>query len=339
MTRSGFGRGKLILFGEHAAVHGHPAVGMPLDSGIALEWEPEPRETAASRPSAAVLSPGIILPSPTAFPEEPGDRESFEGLLHALAEHNPSAAFPRGRWHVDGRVPRAGGFGSSAALCVALARIALDRKGGGYDRDVHRLANLLERRFHVTPSGIDTGMASDDGPSAWRKKEGDVPERIPLRFPELPILYAALPRSAPTGRTVGALSARLESGDGEVQRMMNGLGGIAEDFIGLCTGISGEESAEDAVFARVVGDLANRAQSLLATLGLSTPRLDEVLEIAGRLGAVGGKLSGAGMGGAFFLIAPDEDVRDELAGELPRRLADRGIVPSFPPTPLAWPER
>ena len=36
----GFGHGKLILVGEHAVVHGHPAVATGISTGIAVEARP-----------------------------------------------------------------------------------------------------------------------------------------------------------------------------------------------------------------------------------------------------------------------------------------------------------
>ncbi len=45
-----------------------------------------------------------------------------------------------------------------------------------------------------------------------------------------------------------------------------------------------------------------RAQELLAGLGLSTPSLDRAIAAGLRHGGVSGKMSGAGGGGAFFVL-------------------------------------
>ena len=331
MKAEGTGHGKLILFGEHAAVHGHPAIGLPLDCSVTVTWSEGIGGTSNS--DTAVIpqqAEGGILDD---------DAAAFGDLLAVLAARRPALRHSGGTWSILGNVPRTGGFGSSAALCVALARLVLARPDRGYDREVHILAHELERRFHGSPSGIDTGMAGDEGPAAWRKSNDGVPDRVPLTIPELPLLFGALPRSAPTAKTVAGLATRLHSGDRTVSHAMSGLGNISEEFIDLCGGDSGtsggrEPRARPSDFALQVGNLAERAQSLLAALGLSTTDLEELLRLAKDLGAVGGKLSGGGKGGAFFLCPPDRSVRERLADRLPPLLAARNIVLAHPLTPL-----
>jgi mevalonate kinase len=57
-----------------------------------------------------------------------------------------------------------------------------------------------------------------------------------------------------------------------------------------------------------LGRLAHDAQEVLHDLGLSTALLDALLKIGMGAGACGGKLSGAGGGGAFVLFcrAPED---------------------------------
>ncbi len=316
MTRKSIGRGKLILFGEHAAVYGHPAVGTSLPCRTELSWEP-----------------GVWTSDQQASNEKGRDREVFLALLESARVTVPDNGLTEaGVWHCNGDVPRVGGFGSSAALCVAISRIVLNRLSDTYNRDVHLLANRLEKRFHGTPSGIDTGMSADNGPAAWMKSKNGLPERYPIEIPELNIIYGALHRSGSTADSVGRLRRLIESGNSTTTSAMDQLGDIATGFINAAA--DGETFGHQGDFPGLVADLVNRAQGILASLDLSTSNLEVLLNLAGKTGAIGGKLSGGGLGGAFYLCASDRLSRDRILDALPEQLTRKGIELLVPLTPL-----
>ncbi|MFW5729561.1 MAG: hypothetical protein ACOCYG_07845, partial [Spirochaetota bacterium] len=70
-----------------------------------------------------------------------------------------------------------------------------------------------------------------------------------------------------------------------------------------------------------LGSLAGRAHRLLGDLALSTPITEHCLRTATENGAVGGKISGAGGGGAFFALFEDPTAALETAGTLRRILS------------------
>ena len=312
MMAEGTARGKLILFGEHAAVWGHPAVGLPL-------------------PGILRLVRKHAVPGPEFYGLSPEDGRTISRLAEILVDEHGIPAMPEGTWYAAGSISRAGGFGSSAALCIALSRIGLGVRRQSYDPAVHRLANRLERMFHGNPSGIDTGMAGDLMPAVWRASGDDIPSRENLVMPEIHLAVGAIPRSGNTAATVGALGERMRSGETEAAHVLNELGSISEEFITLCRNPGPSLSA-------AVGYLADRAQKNLAALGLSTPELNHLLESAHEHGATGGKLSGGGTGGAFWLVFPDSRIRDRYirqeqeSGALRR---DCGLLDSLIPLDTA----
>jgi len=65
-------------------------------------------------------------------------------------------------------------------------------------------------------------------------------------------------------------------------------------------------------------------------LDLSTPAVDDALELLRENGALGGKLSGAGGGGAFFGVFRDESAARAAAEVLTDWLAPRHPLPTGP---------
>jgi mevalonate kinase len=71
--------------------------------------------------------------------------------------------------------------------------------------------------------------------------------------------------------------------------------------------------------------MATDAMTHLRSIGLANPAQDRLIEAGRRAGAFGGKLSGAGAGGAFFLIAPDEVSAHAIARQVDTDAREAGI--------------
>jgi mevalonate kinase len=260
-----------LLFGEHAAVFEYPAVGIGLD-----------------------LSMRVGLSGP-----ENGDwrfaglpEEEIEILGEFFRYLNTVEGIPLpegGTVRITTDLPLRRGLGSSAALCVALLRSL--KVGPG---DLWALSHEAERFFHGTPSGIDTGLSIYGGLQAFWPNAPALPRRKPLAGFPLYLLLATIPRSTSTKALVAGVRKRLQDGDKKVQRAIEELGRIALDAIGLF-------DAGKADYPRF-GTLANEAQRLLKECDLSTDTIDKVLISGKEAGALGGKLSGAGGGGSFYLV-------------------------------------
>jgi mevalonate kinase len=295
--------GKLILFGEHAAVYGHTAVGVSL---------PEMATVRLSGNAADAWDLGTIAHE---------DRETMRALLGRLEALMPEAA-SRGRCRVqvESEVPRGVGFGSSAAICSALARAALAHAGAS-DADPRRewsLAHDAERFFHGTPSGIDTGLSLMNGMFAFHPRPPLLPAYEPLFGRPLHLVLAAVPRVEACGALVARLGERMRAGDEPTRVAIKALGSLAEAAEAALSG--GEPDTGE-----VIGGMADQAMELLRRLELSSPWLDRLLETGRRAGALGGKLSGAGGGGAFFLVTKEAESARDVAARLEAESARAGI--------------
>jgi mevalonate kinase len=303
----GIGRAsaKLILFGEHAAVHGYMAVGVSLPEGTTVRLS------------------GKAARAWTLLNVAAEDRNTILAVLARMEELLPALASQgRCRVQVESNVVRGAGFGSSAALCSALARAALAHGGRGgppWDRDRQwGLAHDAERLFHGTPSGIDTGLSLMDGMFAFRPRPPQLPECEPLFGQALHLVVAAVPRDEACGVLVASLGERVRSGERvacESVRALGGLAAAARETV--CSG------ASDGA-ARIAG-LADAAMENLRRLSLSTPWLDRLLAAGRSEGALGGKLSGAGGGGAFFLVVRDPEIAGAVAARLMAEARQAGI--------------
>ena len=98
---------------------------------------------------------------------------------------------------------------------------------------------------------------------------------------------------------MGRISAALSRGERDAVRRIAELGRLSEAAIAEIDARKPD--------ARRLGSLASKAQEALSALGLSTAETDRVLAAGRQAGARGGKLSGAGGGGAWFLLFDDAE--------------------------------
>ena len=335
------------MFGEHAAVYGHPAL------GISLPWTVELKITplAAGHPERTRL----FEPVPPLPPQ----------LAAMLALPSLAAAI-----EIRSQIPVGLGFGSSAALCVAAERALMSgplpaaagtspaasseapspvpQTAPGRHLDhprvdaalppaeseaaVWRGAHEREKVFHGTPSGADTGLATYPGIGflSWAEAGVGLPSYEPVPAAELHLVVAAVPRRGDTKTHVSAVAERVRAGDTATRETLRRLGQCSREARALML--------RPRLPAAQLGVVADAAQRLLAGLGLADPSQERLLHAGHTAGACGGKLSGAGGGGACFLICRDPTTAARVLAAIRDRAADAAhIVVAGSATRLADP--
>jgi mevalonate kinase len=304
LQRTAVACGKIILLGEHSVVFGQPALAAGLARGLTLDASPLPDRGAPIQLCIPAWDIDLQL---TPASEHPVARACLEVLAHCDG--------PVTGWRIEGhaRVPCGAGLGSSAALTVALARLALGAEGGEPDlEDVIAASMIGERVFHGTPSGIDSTVAARGGVLSFVR--GAPCEQVVLASPlQLVVIPSGVPRQ--TGVLVAGVRARRERLPEIVDPILVALGQLVRrGRVALGRG-------ELAEFA----ELCSIAHELLGALGVSIPALDRACAMAVEHGALAAKLTGAGGGGCVFALcdtpAAAQRLLDALASSQPGAFA------------------
>lgn len=288
--------GKCIVFGEHAVVHGAPELLFAID----LETQ------VFVRPATTTQLNGDV----DAVPRHP----YFARALASVWADGPPIDV-----RAVSRIPRAAGLGSSAAFVAALVA-ALGSATGGIDRPtLARRSFQVERGAQGVGSPGDTTavvgggfLAVNGGPGAplWTVEDGT--RQWEVRRVTDPgwvwvVAHSGIPRS--TADAVRSVGERLARPDGPT--LLSQFREVAE------AGLRAVERAD----RTEVAELLSRNQELLREVGVSHPRIEELLRAAAPA-ADGAKLTGAGAGGSIVALpAPGKET------ELVRRLARAGGLP------------
>jgi mevalonate kinase len=273
-STTGFGHGKVILFGEHAVVHGQPAVAAGIRSGVRAH---------------ASLGHGVLSAPAWSLDVQIGD-DSLPGQAVArLLEKLDTDAGGIDFW-LESEVPARAGLGSSAAMAVAVAR-AVAARTGACETDVLTAAAAAESVFHRTPSGIDAAAASRGCLGSFDKQNGWRDLRLKVPFE---LCVGITGKGHDTGALVASVKQFCETTP-VARKAIETMGEVSR------AGMDALANGDIAALAR----LFNLAHGLLAAVGVSSPEIDDMIHTARAAGAAGAKLTGAGGGGAVIALADE----------------------------------
>lgn len=304
--------GKIIVLGEHSVVFGHPALAAGLARGLTLRATalPDPRAPIELRVPAWAIDERLVADT-----EHPVGRACLEVLAHCDG--------PVSGWRIDGeaRIPCRAGLGSSAALTVALARLALAPQVDGEPEidEVVAASMAGERVFHGNPSGIDSEVAARGGVVLFER--GRACESIALGLPalHLVVMPSGIPRQ--TGVLVAGVRARRDRFPAVIDPVLLALGQLVH------RGRAALHEADLPAFA----ELTNVAHELLGALGVGHPALDRLVSAALEHGALAAKLTGAGGGGCAFAVCDNPAAAAALIDGLRASFPELARVPQTAP--------
>lgn len=279
----GVANSKLILVGEHAVVHGQPAIAIPFPL-IGVESTVENVLGSVTIDSSFYHGPIESAPS------------SITGIVKCIKETLNYLSIPCKDLliRIDSSIPPGKGLGSSASVAIAVIKSLFTYAGEKYTEDLLLdLANIAETYAHGAPSGIDPLTITSECP-IWYKKEQ------PFDFIEpkgdFYFIVADSGRMADTRSAIESVTNLLKLAPRKIQSKIERIGEITYQV----------RDALEKASKYVLGQLLNEAQKELEALGVSDAGLNRLIDYALQEGALGAKLTGGGNGGCIIALAQNE---------------------------------
>jgi len=305
LARKGVGvaNSKLILVGEHAVVHGQPAIAIPFPL-IGVEATVETISGPMQIDSAFYQGPMKNAP------------DSIRGIVNCIEETLDYLKIPKKDLliRIDSSIPPGKGLGSSASVAIAVIKSLFSYVNQNYTEEMLlRLANIAETYAHGSPSGIDPLTITSECP-IWYKKEQPFDYIEPKS--DFYFIVADSGQIADTRSAIESVASLLKAAPRKIQSKIERIGEITYQV---------REALEKAS-KYVLGQLLNEAQKELEALGVSDAGLNRLIDFALKEGALGAKLTGGGNGGCIIALAKNE-LHSQYLTERLLRLGAQAVWP------------
>jgi mevalonate kinase len=283
--------GKLLLFGDHAVVYGHPCIVTAVDQRVRVTVKKngldvlhlDAPDVGLQAYSKTIADLGKKeLPKGVAFIEMLYKRflEKYpqkEGII-VTTQSEFSSKF---------------GFGSSSAVTVAFAKALLTLYEIEADNEeLFQLCYQAILDVQGVGSGFDVASAIWGG-TIYYIKPAKVVRQIPLTDLPLVVGYTGIKADTPT--LVRMVENTYKNEPKRIEEIFQRIADITELAL---TAISGHRWED-------VGKLMTESQQLLRKLQVSSIQLERLITATQKAGALGAKLSGAGGGDCMIALAEE----------------------------------
>jgi mevalonate kinase len=314
--------GKVILFGEHAVVHGKPAIAVAVDRLAHVTLTERTDSIIHAEISGLGVDGYLNLENETintqGYQIEIGLLKYVLKALKAVDHRTePGTGLDV---TVDIEMPVASGLGSSAAVTVAtLAAASKYYQLNLKPKAIASLAHLVELEVQGAASPIDTTLSTYGG-VIYLSPDAQEIVRLPIDW-DLPLVIGHTRRQGNTGELVETVRLKKESYPSVINPIFESIQEVTEE-------------ARNALLEKdekKLGELMNINHGLLDALGVNTPALSRMVYLARQKGALGSKITGAGGGGSIIAYCPDkmDEVINELRKEeqaFPVKLRHEGVT-------------
>jgi galactokinase len=328
--------GRICLFGEHHDYLNLPVIAQAIDLRVRILGEYDP-SYGCTTPSCIFHLPDLGTTerfTPSTHPKYTHDRDYLQSVFAVLIRHGVGITQSHAIT-IKGEIPINSGTSSSSAMISALIKYLLttanhpDRDnlhqialwaneaevtefgeaGGWMDHFACTFGNTLfidaSNNYEVTllrnPPGtfilIDSGEPKDTVSILRRVKMGVIDALLALRSidPTFNMMSSPLDHALDCAKRLPSPAKELVIGNIHNRELTQ-----AARFLFEGSSWSDEE----------LGRLLTQHHYYLDTyLGVSTPKINRLLEAAIAAGALGGKINGSGGGGCLFVYAPQYQER------------------------------
>lgn len=298
--------GKIILFGEHVSRYGKPALIMAIDQRLHVMLEDcDTNEIIINSPDVGAIGE-----------KYPSEKLNFvSGAIKNFFEHTGKG----GAFTLTTRSEMTEGVGTSAAAVVATLGVLNAHFGTQMTKkDILDLGFKTIFEIQGFGSGQDIATATYGGLVHFEK--GKEPYQVTSR--KLPIVIGNTGIKVKSGPIVEAVQAREKKYPFVFEKTIDIIGQISLEA----------EKAINSWDMQALGELMNINHGLLCAAGVSSEVLERLIWAARGAGALGAKLSGAGIGDNMIALAPgrEKEVAEAIehaGGRVIRTaMAEEGLV-------------
>ncbi|AMD18585.1 HBL317Wp [Eremothecium sinecaudum] len=328
--------GKIIIFGEHSAVYGKPAMAASVSSLRSYLYVKKTEDESVVEMAFPDINSNYSWPHKDL---EEIDRQQLTLAQESNDVNNYVMEFVRSqvsgkgsdleqqaavcflylymclcpnlkgvRFILKSTLPIGAGLGSSASIAVCLA-LAMAKLGGHLDAESKELSSsdlefvnkwsfIAEKCNHGTPSGIDNAVATYGNAVVFRRQEDGSTTFEPIKeFPQVPMVLTNTKIPKSTKVLVANVRKLFEREPVITSTILEAMSAVATKAKELLPAISSDPKRYTEML-----ELVRINHGLLVSLGVSHPGLEVIKSLSDSTGIGSTKLTGAGGGGCAFTL-------------------------------------